>query len=174
VSGRGEAGAWRRALSALARGRSFLAVALFTLIAAAALSAGCGGSSSADLGIYLGAWQRVDGGVPDPDFTLTVAEQGDGASVTFANQTNGQSQTVTVTSQDGYLACTLPTGEGLPTPSTGSGSPAPGAQQIPSASDLQLSVDENGQLVADLVLADGTLEPIWIYDRATASASAEP
>ena len=174
MSGRGEAGAWRRALGALARGRSFLAVALFTLIAAAALSAGCGGSSSADLGIYLGAWERVDGGEPDPAFTLTVAEQGDGAAVTFANLSNGQSRTVAATAEDGYLACTLPTGDGLPTPSTGSGSPAPGAQQVPSASDLQLSVDENGQLVVDLVLADGTLEPIWIYDRATASASAEP
>jgi hypothetical protein len=32
----------------------------------------------------------------------------------------------------------------------------------------------NGQLVVDLVLADGTTEPIWIYERAASSASVEP
>ncbi len=45
---------------------------------------------------------------------------------------------------------------------------------MPLESDLQLSVDENGQLVVDLVLADGTTEPVWIYDRAPASATDEP
>ncbi len=109
----------------------------------------------------------------NPDFTLTVARQGDGAAVTFANQADGQSRTVAAAAQAGYLACTLPTGDGPPGQSTASGSPSPVAEQ-PSASDLQLSVDENGQLVVDLVLPDGTLEPIWIYDRAAASPSAEP
>jgi len=174
VSGRGEAGGRRRALGAPARGRSFLAVALLTLIIAAALAAGCGGSSSADLGIYLGVWQRVDGGEPNPDFTLTVAEQGNGASVTLANHTNGLSQTVAATAQDGYLACSLPNGDSSRAQPAVSGSPVPDVQQVPSASDLQLSVDENGQLIVDLVLADGTTEPVWVYDRATAPASAEP
>jgi len=177
VSGRGEAGGWRRALGALSRGRSFLAVALFTLIVAAALAAGCGGSSSADLGIYLGSWERVDGGEPNPDFTLTVVRQGDGAAVTFGNQTNGQSQTVAATAQDGYLACSLGTGGDPLFQPTGPGSPSPGvASQPPAVSNLQLSVDEDGQLVVDLVLADGTLEPVWIYDRTAVSApaSAEP
>ena len=77
--------------------------------------------------------------------------------MTFANLANGQAQTVAATVEDGYLACTLPTGDD-PAPS-----PAPG---VPTESDLQLSLDENGQLVVDLVLADGTLEPVWIYDRA--------
>jgi len=162
-------------MGALARGRSFLAVALFTLIAAASLAAGCGGSSSAELGIYLGSWERVDGGVPDPEFTLTVARQGDGATVTLANLTNGQSQTVAATAQDGDLACSLTTRDEPFLQPSGPGSPSPGiASQPPAVSKFLLSVDENGQLIVDLVLADGTTEPVWIYDRASASPSAEP
>ena len=163
MNGRGR-GAQARARALGAR-RSALLVALALLALVAAAIVACGGSSSPDIGPYLGVWQRVDGGVPDPDFTLTVARQGDEAAVTFANLANGQDQTVVATVEDGYLACTLPTGDD-PAPS-----PAPG---VPAESDLQLSVDENGQLVVDLVLADGTLEPIWIYDRAPASAPAEP
>jgi hypothetical protein len=34
-------------------------------------------------------------------------------------------------------------------------------------------MDENGQLVVDLVLADGTTEPVWIYEQAPAG-SPEP
>ena len=143
---------------------AFVALALLALVAAVTLVA-CGGSSSPDTGPYLGVWQRVDGGVPDPDFTLTVADQSDGATVTFANLSNGQDQTVDATVEDGYLACTLATGDD-PAPSPAAG--------VPTESDLQLSVDENGQLVVDLVLADGTLEPIWIYERAPASSPAEP
>ena len=175
MSGRGEAGGRRRALGAPARGRSFLAVALLTLIIAAALAAGCGGSSSADHGIYLGVWQRVDGGEPNPDFTLTVAEQGNGASVTLANHANGLSQMVTATAQDGHLACTLTTRDEPSLQPSGPGSPSPGiVSQPPAVSNFLLSVDENGQLIVDLVLADGTTEPVWVYDRATAPASAEP
>ena len=92
-----------------------------------------------------------------------MVRQGDEGAVTFANLSSGQHQTVAATVEDGYLACTLPTGDDL------AASPAPG---VPAESDLQLSVDENGQIVVDLVLGDGTLEPIWIYDRALASASA--
>ena len=53
--------------------------------------------------------------------------------------------------------CTLPTGDDR------AAAPSPVAA---AESDLQLSLDENGQLVVDLVLADGTLEPVWIYERA--------
>jgi hypothetical protein len=160
VSVRSRPGCPRRA--GLASGARLLALlALFVVIAAAA---GCGGASS-DIGPYLGAWQRVDGGAPSSDFTLTVTTQGDGAALDFANHSNGQSQTVAATVEDGYLACTLPNGAD-PVPS-----PAPG---VPAESDLQLSLDGNGQLVVDLVLADGTTEPVWIYERATPSASVEP
>ena len=95
-----------------------------------------------------------------------MARQGDGAAVTFADLTNGQSRTVAASAEDGYLACSLPIGDDPQTPPAGS-SPSPGVISSPPAvSDLQLSVDENGQLVVDLVLADGTTEPVWIYDRA--------
>jgi hypothetical protein len=142
---------------------------LLALVAVTAAVVACGGSSSTDVGPYLGVWQRVDGGAPSPDFTLTVASREGGVALTFANLANGQDQTVVATVEDGFLACSLPTGDD-PAPS-----PVPG---VPTESDLQLSLDENGQLVVDLVLADGTLEPIWIYDRvpasAPASAPAEP
>jgi hypothetical protein len=145
--------------------RLFAILALVVVIAAVI---GCGGSGSSGIGPYLGVWQRVDGGAPDPSFTLTVTTQGDGAALTFANQSNGQSRTVPATVEDGHLACTLPNGDDSAT------TPASG---VPAESDLQLSVDENGQLVVDLVLADGTTEPIWVYERAapvTPSASVEP
>ena len=74
-------------------------------------AAGCGGSPSADVGPYLGVWQRVEAGAPNPDFTLTIARRDDAVGATFANLTNGQSQTVAATVEDGYLACTLPTGD---------------------------------------------------------------
>jgi hypothetical protein len=45
---------------------------------------------------------------------------------------------------------------------------------VPLESDLRLSLEENGQLVVDLVLADDTLEPIWIYERSSPAAPAEP
>ena len=156
MSRRGQAAGTRRT-----RAGFLLLLALVAVTAAAA----CGGSSSTDVGPFLGVWQRVDGGAPDPDFTLTVASGDDGAAVTFANLANGQRQTVVATLEDGFLACSLPTGDD-PAPS-----PAPG---VPAESDLRLTLDENDQLVVDLVLADGTLEPIWIYDRAAASVPAEP
>jgi hypothetical protein len=164
VSVRPRSGRARRA--GRASGVRLLVLLALAVIVAAAI--GCGGSGSADVGPYLGAWQRVDGGAPDPDFTLAVTTQGGGAALTFANQSSGQSQTLAATVEDGYLACTLPNGD----------DPAPTlALAVPAESDLQLSVDGNGQLVVDLVLADGTTEPIWIYERAAAvapSASVEP
>ena len=144
--------------------RRLLALLAF-LVLAAAVAAGCGGSPATDVAPYLGVWQRVEAGAPNPDFTLTIARRDDAAGVTFANVSNGMSETVAATAEDGYLACTLPTGDD-PAPS-----PVPG---VPAESDLQLSLDDNGQLVVDLVLADGTLEPVWIYERAAASSPAEP
>jgi hypothetical protein len=144
-----------------------LLLLLAFLLLAAAGAAGCGGSTQADVGPYLGVWQRVEGGAPNPAFTLTIARQDDDASVSFANLTNGESQTVTATVEDGYLACTLPTGD------TGV---QPSPSGVPLESGLQLSLEDNGQLIVDLVLADDTLEPIWIYERSSSAAPspAEP
>ena len=135
--------------------RRLLLLLAFLLLAAAG-AAGCGGSSQADVGPYLGVWQRVEAGAPDPAFTLTIARQDDDASATFANLTNGESQTVTAAVEDGYLACSLPTGDTDVQPSPAG---------VPLESELQLSLEGSGQLVVDLVLADDTLEPIWIYER---------
>ncbi len=144
--------------------RRLLALLAFVVLAAA-VTAGCGGSPSTDVAPYLGVWQRVEAGAPNPDFTLTIARQDDAAGVTFANVSSGMSETVAATAEDGYLACSLPTGDD-PAPSPVAG--------VPAESDLQLSLDDNGQLVVDVVLADGTLEPVWIYERAAAPSPAEP
>jgi hypothetical protein len=163
VKRRREAAGLRRA-----GGRSVvLAAALTLLLLASAGAAGCGGSPSADVGPYLGTWQRVEAGAPSPDFTLTIAAEGDGASIAFANGANGMSETVAGTAGDGYLACTLPTGDELVS-GTAPASPSAG---VPAQVDLRLSLGGDGQLVVDLVLADGTLEPIWVYERAAGSAS---
>jgi hypothetical protein len=153
-----------------------LSALLALVLLAAAGAAGCGGGSQADLAGYLGTWQRVEGGVPNPGFTLTITRQDASAGATFENHVSGLSETVAAAVEDGYLVCTLPTGAAgaqrtdggaaqgalaLASPEAGSPVPDP-----PGDVDLQLSIDENGQLVVDLVLADGTLEPVWIYDRA--------
>jgi hypothetical protein len=57
--------------------------------------------------------------------------------------------------------------------SSGGPSPAPAAPGVPAESDLRLSPDESGRLAVDLVLADGTLEPVWVCERAP-GAAAEP
>jgi hypothetical protein len=156
AQGRGESAGLRRALP---NGRRLLAVAAVGLVALAAVgAAGCGGSMPADLGAYVGVWQRVEAGTPDPDFTLTIAARGEEVRLTFANHGAGMSRTVAGTAEGGHLACTLPAGDGRI-----AASPGP---DVPAESDLQLSLDENGQLVVDLVLPDGTLEPIWVYERA--------
>ena len=144
--------------------RRLLALLAFVVLAVA-VTAGCGGSPSADIAPYLGVWQRVEAGAPNPDFTLTIARRDDAAGVTFVNVSSGMSETVAATAEDGYLACSLPTGDD-PAPSPVAG--------VPAESDLQLSLDDNGQLVVDVVLADGTLEPVWIYERAAAPSPAEP
>lgn len=125
-------------------------VLLLVLVFVAAVGlAACGDSPSVDVGPYLGVWHRVDGGVPDPAVTLTIAGLEDGYTVTLADPGSGRRETVPATAGDGYLACTLAAPE----------------------SDVQLSLDESGQLVVDRVLADGTLEPVWIYDRASSAPS---
>jgi hypothetical protein len=135
--------------------------------AAAVAAAGCGGSTAtADLAPFTGRWERLDGGAPNPDFTLDIVRDGDGARLTFTNRANGMSRTVTGTASDGGIACTLPNAYGEPP-----ASPAPG---VPAESDLTLSLDESGQLVIDLVLADGTLEPIWMYQSAGGVSPSAP
>jgi hypothetical protein len=158
VNGRAEAAGLCRA------GRRLL-VAIALLVIAAAGAAACGGSSSSDLGPYLGAWQRVEAGAPNPDVTLTVTRRDAAATVTFANLSSGAGETVAASAEDGYLVCTLLSAAAGPQPSPG---------QAPPQMDLQLSLDDNGQLVVDLVLADGTLEPVWIYERAAAPSPDEP
>jgi hypothetical protein len=133
---------------------------LAAVVAAAFAAAGCGGSTStADLAPFVGRWERVEAGAPNADFTLEIERNGDTVRLTFTNHTNSMSQTVTGTAQAGGIACTLPNATGGAPP----GSPAPG---VPARSDLVLSLDDDGQLIVDLVLSDGTLEPIWIYQRA--------
>ena len=81
--------------------------ALVLLLVAAAGVAGCGGSSPADPGPFLGLWQRVEAGTPNPDLTLTIAAQGDGASLAFSNRSNGMSETAAGTVEDGRLVVHL-------------------------------------------------------------------
>jgi len=171
VSGRGHA---KKTLGARGTGVGrppVVAIAIVALVLfAAAGAAGCGGSR-ADLGAYVGAWQRVEVGVPNPDFTVTVAVQGDGTAITFADRANSVTTTVAGTAEDGSLACVLPSGDHSLGEAVPPGSPSPGV--APGPSDLRLSIDEDGQLVVDVVLSDGTLEPVLIYDR-TPAPSPEP
>ena len=147
----------RRDEGAYGSRRALAIVAVVLLVTSVVGAAACGGSSSGDLGPYRGTWQRVEAGAPDPDLALTIAAQGDGVALTFANLSNGMEQTVAGTIEDGYIACTLPNADGEPAASP----PA----DVPAESDLQIGLGESGQLVIDLVLSDGTLEPIWVYER---------
>lgn len=148
------------------------AAASLALLALVLVVMGCGGSTTGDVAPYLGTWLRVEAGEPNPAFTLVVTGTEDGADVTLSNQSNGMSETVAATLEDGSLACLLPFEDD---PLGAAMSPAPaGAAGAPAGSDLRVSLDENGQLVVDLVLADGTLEPIWIFERASGRVTAEP
>jgi len=153
----GDAGGRRRPLA--------LTLLVLLLVAAAGMT-GCGGSSSGDATPFLGTWQRVEAGAPNPDFTLTIAARGDGVELTFANHSSGRSESVAGTVADGSIACTLPNADGDPSASP----PA----NVPSESDLQLSLDEDGRLVVDLVLPSSVLEPIWQYQRADAASPTRP
>ncbi len=117
-----------------------------------------GGSAVSGLGAYVGTWHRVEAGTPNPDFTLSIALQVDGASLTFVNLTSGMDRTVLGTVEDGYIACVLANVDG-----ESNASPPPG---VPRKSDLRVSQGGNGQLVVDLELPDGTLEPVWVHERA--------
>jgi hypothetical protein len=141
---------------------------LAAVVAAAFTAVGCGSSArTADLAPYLGRWERVEAGAPDSGFTLDVERAGAGVRLTFTDRTNSISQTVAGTGEDDHVACTLATtGDSLLLPA-GAEAPSPGMATAPPASvSLQLSIDEGGQLIVDLVLADGTLQPIWIYQSA--------
>ena len=146
--------------------RRLALTALALLLVAAAGVAGCGGSGSADVGAFLGLWQRVEAGAPNPAFTLAITARGDGAELRFANRANGMSQTVAGTIEHGYVACTLSNADG-------DSSASPPAS-VPAESDLHLSLDESGRLIVELVLPGGTLEPIWTYQRVDEAIPASP
>ena len=153
MSGRGEDGAPRRARRELSRVRTPIAILLFVFaVVATATVAGCG-SSDSQLAAYLGAWQRVVGGEPDPSLTLLVARTDDGASLTFTDQSGSRSEGV-ATLEDASLVMDMPAANGI----------------IDGATRLQLSLDAGGQLVVDQVLDDGTTEPVWVYDRTSTAA----
>jgi hypothetical protein len=154
-----------------------LGLTLMAAVAAAAFAAAaCGGSTrTADLASFVGRWERVEAGAPNPDFTLDIELAGDGVRLIFASQTNGMNQAVAGTSEDGYVACTLATTDDPFLLPAGPGQQSPGvATAPPTSANLQLSLDEDGQLVVDLVLADGTLQPIWIYERADGVSPSAP
>jgi type IV pilus biogenesis protein CpaD/CtpE len=153
VSRRGEDGA-PRARRELSRVRTPIAALLFVIaVVATATVAGCGGSSDSQLAAYVGAWQRVVGGEPDPSLTLLVARTDDGASLTFTDQSGSRSEGV-ATLKDASLVMDMPAANGI----------------IDGATRLQLSLDAGGQLVVDQVLDDGTTEPVWVYDRTSTAA----
>jgi hypothetical protein len=90
---------------------------------------------------------------------LTIAGRDVATDVTFTDHGNGG------------LACALPTGVD---PESGpEAMSASSPESVPAESDLRLSLDETGQLPVDVVLAGGTLEPIWTYARPP-GAAAEP
>jgi hypothetical protein len=169
-------GGWR----GIRRGPVFTAAfglaLLAAVVAAAFAAAGCGGSSrTADLAPFLGRWDRVEAGAPNADFTLDVERAGTGVRLMFTDRTNGISQTVAGTGEDGYVACTLATTDDSLLLPAGAEAPSPGVATAPPTSvSLQLSIDEGGQLIVDLVLADGTLQPIWIYQPADGVSPSTP
>lgn len=125
---------------------------------------GCGGASGAGAGLFAGSWQRVKAGAPDPDATLRIAVDGDRVSLAFADLVAGTSQTTAGTVEDGCIICTILTRDTVA--DVAPGSDAAAQLEGGTDADVQLSLDENGRLVVDLVLEDGTLEPIWVYQRA--------
>jgi hypothetical protein len=123
--------------------------ALFLLALALAAVSACGDSAASGVGPYLGDWQRVDGGEPNPAVTLLVESDGDDASLTFQDSVRSFRARAPATLQDDLLIVETPAENGI----------------VGGAAQLQLSLDA-GQLVVDQVLADGTTEPVWIYARA--------
>ncbi len=126
------------------------ALALLALFFLSASVTACGDSAATGVGLYLGDWQRVEGGEPDPAITLHVGRDGDEASLTFQDSTRSFQAQAKATLQDGLLVMEMPADNGI----------------VDGATSLQLSLDAGGQLVVDRVLADGTTEPVWVYARA--------
>jgi hypothetical protein len=146
VSRRGEGAALRRARP----GRPAAVAVLLALVLFAAAVAACGDSAASGVALYLGDWQRVDGGEANPSVTLLVERDGDDASLTFRDSTRPFQAQTTAALRDGLLVMEMPTENGI----------------IDGATSLQLSLDAGGQLVVDQVLTDGTTEPVWVYARA--------
>jgi hypothetical protein len=148
-------------------------VAWLALLALLAPLSACGGSTDvADVALYLGSWLRIDAGEPNSDFTLTVVDRAGDTRVTFVNHASGTNQTVPATVEGGSLVCVLPIVADS-APGSGAAATAPAASMVPTGSHLQLSLDGAGRLVVDVVLADGTLEPVWTYERVHGT-SADP
>jgi hypothetical protein len=147
VSGRGEDQARRRA----GRGRTLVRILvcglLLTVLTTAALACGCGAASDAETGAYLGSWQRVVAGEPDPSHVLHVERRGDSVRLTFSDDSGPKAGEATL--EDGCLVMSMPAANGI----------------MDGATGLQLSLGDSGQLVVDRVLDDGTTEPVWVYDR---------
>jgi len=122
---------------------------LFALLLIAGAVTACGGSAASGVPLYLGAWQRVDGGEPNPAVTLLVEAKGDDAALTFRDLSRSFQAQTTATLQDDILVMEMPAENGI----------------VDGATSLQLSLDAGGQLVIDQVLADGTSEPVWVYER---------
>ena len=139
--------------------RAAAAVLLALAVAAALVTAACGDAPQSD-DAFAGAWQRVTGGVPDQDFTLTVTAKGGAYELTFANRANGKSLTVDGLAEGDELLCTLPTGEG--------GAAAPKwAPALPAEVDVALVAAETGdRLAVSMVSRDGGRLPLWGYQRA--------
>jgi len=159
----------RRALSVAALGAVLLAAG------STAFAAGCGETTTADLATLRGTWYRVEAGAPNPVFSLVVAAEERGAAVTFVDRSEGTSQTVAGSVDAGIISCALSTTDPALTapeidetsPTSPPATPLPTGPETPVLVDLELSIDESsGQLIVDRVLADGTLEPVWLYERA--------
>ena len=139
----------RRARPARPFAAVLAALFLLTLVLLAALVTACGDSAASGVALYLGDWQRVDGGEPNPAVTLLVEPDGDRASLTFQDATRSFRAQTTAALQDDLLVMEMPAENGI----------------VDGATSLQLSLDAGGQLVVDEVLADGTTEPVWVYAR---------
>jgi hypothetical protein len=141
---------------------------------AALAAAGCSGpSGNVTIHSFVGAWQRVDGGVPNPAVTLEIVAASSGASLNFADKTSTHSLTVLGALADGTLDATLSAAEGsalgLPSLRSPAGvTPSPGAASATSGSiAIALSLDDTApQLTLDVVGDDGTSQPVLIYQRA--------
>lgn len=149
MSRRGEGAALRRARPGRLPAGAVAALVLLALLLPTAAPA-CGDSAASGVALYVGDWQRVEGGEPDPAVTLHVERAGDDAALTFQGSTGSFQAQATATLQDDLLVVTMPAENGI----------------VDGATGLQLSLDAGGQLVVDQVLGDGTTEPVWVYARA--------